>query len=167
MKQFRDATGETWNVTVNGGTIKRAMDLLEVDLGDPLAGDPPVLTRFDTDIVFKVDLLFVVCMSEADKRGISDLQFAERLEGEALYDASEAFLEALADFFQSLRRTHVVSAIQKQRLIVTRAVEMADQALVSDQFEQRVDDELTALGDCFANWPLSQESDQTTTPSAS
>ena len=71
MPQFKDAKGDTWNVVVNGGTIKRAIDLLKVDIGDPLSGDPPMLTRFDTDIAFKVDLLFVTCLPEADRRQIA------------------------------------------------------------------------------------------------
>jgi hypothetical protein len=151
MKQFKDTQGDTWLVTVNGGTIKRAHALLEIDLGDPLSGNPPLLTRFDTDLAFKVDVLYVVCLPEADQRGISDEDFAARLEGDALYDASEAFLEALADFFQKLRRTHVVRAIQKQREVVARAVQMAEQTLGSEQFDQRIDAELAGLGESFAN----------------
>ena len=79
--------------------------------------------------VFKVDLLYVVCLPDADKRGVADVEFAERLEGDALYAASEAFLEALADFFQKLRRTHVVRAIEKQREVVAKAVQMAEQTI--------------------------------------
>ena len=92
MPQFRDAKGDVWNVVINGGTIKRALDLLKVDIGDPLAGNPPTLTRFDTDIAFKVDLLFVACLPEADSRGVADVEFAERLEGDALYAASETVI---------------------------------------------------------------------------
>jgi len=114
VKQFKESKGDTWTITVNGGTVKRALDLLKVDLGDPLAGSPPLLTRFDMDIGFKVDLIYVACMPKADKRAVTDVQFAERLEGDALYAASEAFLEALADFFQRLRRTHILRAIERQ-----------------------------------------------------
>ncbi len=167
MPQFRDAKGDVWNVVVNGGTIKRALDLLKVDIGDPLAGNPPTLTRFDMDIAFKVDLLFVVCLPEADSRGIADVEFAERLEGDALYAASEAFLEGLADFFQKLRRTHVVRAIERQRQIVVRGVEMADRTIASNEFEQRIESELAALGESFASLLQSPESAPKTTPSES
>ena len=164
MVQFRDAKGDVWNVVVNGGTVKRALDLLKVDIGDPLAGKLPTLTRFDTDIAFKVDLLFVVCLPEADGRGVSDVEFAERLEGDALYAASEAFLEALADFFQKLRRTHVVRAIERQREIVVRGVEMADRTIASNEFGQRIDSELEALGESFASLLQSPASDPKSTP---
>jgi len=167
MPQFKDAKGDVWNIVVNGGTIKRALDLLKVDLGDPLAGDPPLLTRFDMDIAFNPDLLFVACLPEADKRGITDVEFAERLEGDALYAASEAFLEALADFFQGLRRTHVVRAIQKQREVVARAVELADATIGSDEFNARIDAELAELGESFASWLQSPGSTQSREPSES
>jgi len=151
MKQFTDAKDDTWNLVINGGTIKRALDLLKVDLGDPLAGDPPLLTRFDTQIALKVDLLYVACMPEAQKREISDIEFAERLEGEALYGASEAFLEALVDFFQNLRRTHVVRAIRKQQDLVRRAVQMADELIGGEEFEAKIDAQLEELGRSFAS----------------
>ena len=167
MPQFKDARGETWTVTVNGGTIKRALDLLKVDLGNPLAGNPPLLTRFDTDIVFKVDLLFVACLPQAEKRGVQDVEFAERLEGEALYAASEAFLEALADFFQHLRRTHVVRAIQKQRQLVERAVETAAGLVDSPELDENFDAELEALGRSFASSLRSRESTPSREPCAS
>lgn len=160
MKQFKDSKGETWSVSVNGGTIKRAMDLLKVDLGDPLAGDPPLLTRFDLDIALKVDLLYVACLPEAQKRSVQDVEFAERLEGDALYAASEAFLEALADFFQKLRRTHVVRAIEKQREVIARAVELADETIGSDEFNAKIDAELAELGDSFASLLRSPASTQ-------
>lgn len=164
MPQFRDAKGEVWNVVVNGGTVKRALDLLKVDVGDPLSGEPPLLTRFDTDIAFKVDLLYVVCLPEAEKRGVTDVEFAERLEGEPLYCASEAFLEGLADFFLKLRRTHVVRAIEKQRELVARAVEMADRTIAGTELEARIEAELAALGESFASLLQSPESNRNSTP---
>jgi hypothetical protein len=109
----------------------------------------------------------VACLPEAEKRGISDLEFAERLEGDALYAASEAFLEALSDFFQKLRRTHVVRAIEKQRAIVARAVQTVDQAIASREFDQRIEEEFAELGECFASLLQSPESDPNSTPSES
>jgi hypothetical protein len=167
MPQFKDAKGDAWSVIVNGGTIKRALDLLKVDLGDPLAGTPPLLTRFDTDIVFKVDLLYVACLPEAEKRGVSDLEFAERLEGDALYAASEAFLEALSDFFQKLRRTHVVRAVAKQRELVARAVEVTERTIGSPEFDEAVERKFTELGESYASLLRSPGSDPKSTASAS
>jgi len=167
MPQFTDAKGDTWPVVVNGGTIKRAVDLLKVDLGDPLSGKRPLLTRFDLDIAFKVDLLYVACLPEAEKRGVTDLEFAERLEGDALYAASEGFLEALTDFFRKLRRTEVVTAIRKEREIVARAVEAIDQAIGSPEFDQRMEEEFTELGASCASLLQSPNATPSPEPSGS
>ena len=151
MPQFTDAKGDVWRVAVTGGTVKRAAEILHVDIGEPLAGDPPLLTRFDTDIAFKVDLIYVVCLPEADKRGITDLEFAERMEGDALYEASEAFLEALTDFSRRLRREHIATAIEKQRAVVRRALDLASRTVASDEFDRTLDAELAELGESFAS----------------
>jgi len=76
-------------------------------------------------------------------------------------------LEALSDFFQKLRRTHVVRAIEKQREIVVRAVEMADGAIASPEFDQRIEEELAELGESCASLLRSPESDPKSTPSES
>lgn len=167
MREFKDATGQQWSVVINGATIKRAQDLLRIDLGDPLAGDPPVLTRIDTDIVFMVDLIYVVCKPEADLREISDVQFAERLEGDALHAAHDAVLEELADFFQKLRRSHLAGAIEKQQEVVRRALELVDRTIRSPALTSRLDHELDELGKSCASLLGSSEPIPSAAPSES
>jgi len=146
MAEFKDAKGDRWQVAVTGGTIKRALDLLKVDLGQPLAGKPPLLSRFDIDIAFKVDLLYVVCMPQADEREISDLQFAERLEGDSLYAASQALLAAWADFFRrGLRQEATARAIEKEQEALRAVFEVASQTLASEEFEGATARELARL----------------------
>jgi len=154
MSRFKDAQGDEWNVVVNGATIKRALDLLKLDLGrltESFDGKPPLLTRLDLEVALLVDVLYCVCLPQADQRGIKDEEFAERLDGEALYRAHEALLEALADFFQKRRRTEVVRAIAIQRTTVARAVELAEQAISSEEFARLIDRELETLGESFAS----------------
>jgi len=104
MPDFKDAKGDRWDVAITGGTIKRCLDKLGVDLGRPLIGDDPPLTRFQADLAFRVDVIYVICLPEAEGRGLEAEAFAERLGGETLYAASQAVLEAWALFFRSLRR---------------------------------------------------------------
>ena len=129
MRPFQDAGGTTWEIRVNGGTIKRVQDLLGVDLGKLLDGSPPLLTRIHTDIIFLVDLIYVVLKPQADAREISDLQFAELLEGDALLAAHDGLMEELADFFHSLGRADLAAAIRKQRSIVDEAIRRAEDAI--------------------------------------
>jgi hypothetical protein len=151
MPEFTDSTGQKWEVRVTGGTVKRASEKLGVDIGEPLAGDPPLLTRFDIDIAFKVDLLFVVCMPEAEKREVSDVDFAELLEGDALYHASEAFTEAWALFFRSLHRPHHVAAVEKQREQIRKIWDAGAELVNSEAMAEKLQGDLEELGSSFAN----------------
>ena len=155
MHEFKDKTGRAWPIAVNGYTIKRVLDLLKVDLGDLSAGDPPLLTRIDTDIVFLVNLLYVTCKPDADTRDVSDVGFAAILEGDVLFDAHEALMEELMLFFRSLRRPHIVRLIEKQREIVNRAVAMAEETVSGDEFNAAIDRRMEALGKSFASLPES------------
>ena len=139
MPEFTDSKNQKWPIAVNGATIKRVMEKLKVDLGDPLAGDPPLLTRFDLDIIFKVDLIYVVCLPEAERRGLSDVEFAERLEAEALYSASQAFLEAWAGFFRLLRRGHLAAAIQREREEIAKVWAAGEELVQSDALTQKLE----------------------------
>ena len=171
MKQFTDTTGETWSVEITAGTIKRVLDLLKVDLGKPLEGEPPTLVRIDTDLMFLVDLLYVVCRPEAEKRGVKDVEFADRLGREAIGAAHNALLEDLADFFQSTGRRDVAEAIRRQMAIVQKAVAEAAQLIAGDEFGQMVNSmiiaESTRLGMSAASTPPSPESPPSQERSAS
>ena len=132
MKEFTDADGGKWELRITAGTIKRVFDLMDgLDIGQPTVGNPPFLTRFDTDIMFKVDVLCAVLRPECEKRDVSDEAFAALLGGEVLYAASVAFWEELADFFQSLQRADVVEEIRLQAEIVRRGVRMAAEKLAA------------------------------------
>lgn len=151
MPEFKDSKGERWQVTITGGTVKRCLDLLQVDIGEPLQGDPPLLTRFDLDIAFKVDLIYVVCKPQADERSLSDVEFAERLEGDALFHASEAFTGAWELFFQQLHRPHSQAAVEKQRAHIKRVFEAGAELVRSEALDAKLDDDLAELGSSFAS----------------
>jgi hypothetical protein len=167
MHQFTDSKNETWEIRITAGTVKRCADLLRVDIGDPTRGDPPLMTRIDTDICFMVDLLYVVCKPEADARNISDIQFAERLEGEALFAAHEAFFEDLADFFRSLRKGNFAEALARQRQLAQQSAAAGERALGSETTKQAIDRQCTELGESVAALLASAASPQSPAPSAS
>lgn len=165
MKQFTDSKGDTWTVEVNGATIKRAQNLLQVDLGNPLEGDPPLIVRFDMDIVFKVDLLYAACLPQIEKRKLTDEQFAERLSGEVLQAASEALWASLLLFFQNLRRTEVVEVMHKQQALVAQAIERVAEVVKSVSMDEIVEAELAGLGDSLSSLRLLPDSIPSDPPS--
>jgi len=159
MPQFTDSQGDGWSLAITIGTAKRAKEHLAVDLLQPLEGSPPLLTRLSTDLIFLCDLLFAICQPQAEQRQLTDVQFAERLAGEALQGAHEALMEGLVDFFRQLRRPDVVAAIDKQREVIRRAVELAEQTVQSNEFDRLIDRELQKIpGSLSGDSPASSAS---------
>ncbi len=166
--EFTDAQGGTWEVAINGGSVRRAAELLQVDLGRPLegpVGEPPFITRFDTDIVFKVNVLYAVCLPQIRERKLTDEQWAELLEGDALYQASEAFWGTMANFFQSLQQPHIVKAIERQRETIRKVYEATETALGSEAFTKKIDTDLKELGESFVSTLQSPASTPSPEPS--
>ena len=125
MKAFKDSTGREWTLSITIDAVKRIRDLLKIDLLDLFGGEPPLLTRLDTDVILLCDTIFVAVKPQADTAGVSSEQFGAALGGDAIIAARDAFMEALSDFFQSLRRPEVVKAISKQTELVAAAVNLA------------------------------------------
>lgn len=164
MQPFKDSTGHEWAITIDGGLIKQVFAELEVDLGQPSAGDPPLLTRFCTDVIFLVDLLWLACRGQAKELGLTDIEFAGRLQGDTLRTARDALSREWSDFFQSLGREDQVQAIARMVEMVDRGAE-----LVGDQLNQPelLDNELAELGERCAALLPSRESTPSPEPSVS
>ena len=181
MREFTDSNKRLWKITVNGGTIKRVLDSpLKVDLGKPLEGSPPLMTRMDTDVVFLIDLLYVILQPQIEALELSEIEFAEGLAGEALKAAHDAWMEDWADFFRALGRTDLAQAIVEQvRMIdetmakrtqsvthVAHAVAMKlDEANVPEEIEKAI--KRLRLGRPSASSPRSPDATPSPEPSAS
>ena len=157
MKTFDDNAGRTWTVAVTINAVKRVKGLLDVDLTDLMDGDPPLLTRLDTDIVLLCDVIFALVKPQADEQGVTDEQFAEALGGDAIIQAHDALLEELADFFRSLRRTDVTKALEKQIAMVRAAVQAAEARIEAVDVDTEIDRAFRS-GDSSGNLPASSES---------
>lgn len=101
MAKFKDASGKEWAVVVTVATLKRVKALLDVDLMEVVDEKSTLLERLADDPVVLCNVLYAVMKPEADRRGVNDEAFGESLFGDALNDATRAFLESLSDFFRS------------------------------------------------------------------
>jgi hypothetical protein len=155
MKTFKDSSGRDWTLAVTIDCVKRIRDALKVDLLDLFGGEPPLLTRLDTDVVLLCDAIFVALKPQADAAGVSSEQFGAALGGDAIIAARDAFWEALADFFQSLRRQEVVKAIHKQTELVTAAVKLAGQRIENIDVPKMLSE---TFGEPSTSWPASSAS---------
>jgi hypothetical protein len=94
MQIFTDINGQKWTVNVTVATVKRVKARLDIDMLDIDS-----FLKLSQDIMTLCDILYVICESEAEKQGITDVQFAERLGGPVLWDAKNAVREAYLAFF--------------------------------------------------------------------
>ena len=67
MKTFTDSSGRTWTIAVTVDAIKRVEGLIKgVNLANLTSGDPPLLTRLETDVVLLCDVIFALVKPQAD-----------------------------------------------------------------------------------------------------
>jgi len=102
MKTFTDTAGRTWTLALTIDAAKRVKGLLDVNLLELEAGDPPLLTRIGTDVILLCDVIFALVKPQADASGVTDEQFAAALGGETILAAQTALYEELVGFFRGL-----------------------------------------------------------------
>jgi len=130
MKTFNDGAGRTWTITLTLGTAMTVKEQLGVDLLQPEAGDPPLLTRLGTDEMLLGEVLCAMLQQQFETQGVTAEEVRNGFDGQTLLAAQKAFYEELIDFFQSRGRTDRAKAVAKQ-------VKMIDAAVVA--VETRID----------------------------
>jgi hypothetical protein len=151
MKTFTDNVGRTWTVTVNVEAVKRVRGLLSVDLLEVLDGK--LLERLAADPILLCDLVYCLCKSEADAKGVTDEEFGRAMAGDAIDGAMVALMEELVGFFPRERRRLLARALEKLRMLETRAVDVAMRKLESPALERELDEELARLTDSSGSSP--------------
>ena len=156
MKTFTDSAGHTWTLSITIDAIKRVQGLLPgVVLADLMAGDPPLLTRLESDIVLLCDVIYALIKPQADTAGVTDVDFGAALGGEAITAAHDAFWSELADFFRKLGRADQAKAIDKQSALVKAAVSAVDQRIDTIDVDAAISQ---ALSSSATNSPASSAS---------
>ncbi len=155
MKTFTDNAGRTWTISLTIDAAKRVKSLLDVNLLELEAGDPPLLTRLGTDVILLCDVIFALVKPQADAAGVSDQEFAAALGGDVVLAAQTAFYEELVDFFRKLGRTDLAKAVGAQRRMIDLAVARIETRIDRLDLEAAVE---STLGGPSTNWPPSSAS---------
>lgn len=124
MARFTDSQKRQWVMAPTIGDIKRIRDLAGVDMFKIAEGNPPKIADLIDDPMAFVDVLFALVKPQADEQGVSDEQFAAGLDGDAMYHATQAFWEGMADFFRNLHRQDMAAMIDQTMKVIDRAVEI-------------------------------------------
>ncbi|MEM8738084.1 MAG: hypothetical protein AAGG38_06350 [Planctomycetota bacterium] len=122
MKTFNDTTGRQWNVSMNVSALKRVRDLLDIDLMqlpvfDQKQPETGLLYRLGNDPVELVNVLFALVKPQADAAGVSDEAFGEALGGDALGEATEAFMAEVVGFFPRGVRDALLTVMEKAKTV--------------------------------------------------
>ena len=122
MKAFTDKASRNWTITLTLGTAMTVKQQLGVDLLQPEAGDPPLLTRLGTDEMLLGEVLCAMLQQQFDTQGVTADDVRNAFDGQTLLAAQKAFYEELIDFFQSRGRTDRAKAVAKQVKMIDAAV---------------------------------------------
>ena len=122
MKTFTDAAGRNWTLTLNLGTAMAVKGKLDIDLLQPEAGDPPLLTRLGTDEMLLGEVLCAMLEGQFVTHKVTDDDVRNSFDGQTLLAAQKAFYEELIDFFRSRGRNDRAKAVAKQMAMIDAAV---------------------------------------------
>lgn len=109
MHFFKDNTGREWAVAVNVETIERTERLIGVKLPDVARGQTSKLLA---DPALLVNVLWCLVLPQAEKRGVSDVEFGQSL-GDQIEHATQALLDELADSYGKRERRLIRKALDK------------------------------------------------------
>jgi len=122
MKTFTDAAGRTWTLTLTLGTAMKVKAKLDIDLLQPEAGDPPLLTRLGTDEMLLGEVLCAMLEGQFETHKVSEEDVRAAFDGQTLLAAQKAFYEELIGFFRSRGRNDRAKAVAKQMAMIDAAV---------------------------------------------
>lgn len=108
MKTFKDNKDREWDIEVNMFTVKKVKDLLGVNIVD--LDDNKTMSRIKDDMIFVIDVIYVLCKKQVKERKMNEESFAEGLFGDPLAKAVAAFIEAWTDFFPSTTRKRLIAS---------------------------------------------------------
>lgn len=138
MRTFTDAAGRTWTVALNLGTAMTVKDKLGVDLLQPEAGDPPLLTRLGTDELLLGEVLCALLGEQFDAHKVSDADVRASFDGGTLLLAQQAFYEELIDFFRKRGRADRARAVETQMKLIEKAVKAIETRIEGFDLDQAI-----------------------------
>ena len=147
MKMFKDTTGRTWTLSLTLGTAMKVKARLDIDLLQPEAGDPPLLTRLGTDELLLGEVLCCLLEDQFESKNLTADDVRAGFDGGTLLAAQQAFYEELVDFFRSRGRRDRATVVAKQQALIQAAaatIEARIEGIDLDAALRRIDAELDA-----------------------
>lgn len=157
-RTFTDTKGRLWTVRITGAELKRVREMTGVRLADLDDDGYQPLAALLKDVEKLIDVIFVLCLDEANERKVSDYEFGRSLAGDVLTEAAEAFRRAFEDFCPSQRRQVMQSLASKAKVLQEKAGGLVMEAITQidpDQMIEKLREELFERKKHAANSPES------------
>lgn len=153
---FQDKNGRSWRLELTVGTARQLKADLDVDLYRIFDEADDLLARLAHDDALFVDLLFVVLEDELAADGMSDVDFAKALNGQAVAQARGALGVALGDFFPD-RKPLIDAMRERVDQVTAQTVQKAAEIAGSEEVTKTIERTLEAMSDQarekMANFP--------------
>ncbi len=155
MKTFKDSTGREWVLTLTLGTALKVKSKLGIDLLQPEAGDPPLLSRLCTDELLLAEIICCLLEGQFEKHGVTEEDIFECFDGATLLASQKAFYEEMVDFFQKRGRADRAKAVSKHTNLISLAITAAEAKI------DALDIEKVMSGEMSGELPVQSELSQT------
>jgi hypothetical protein len=143
MKSFTDAAGRTWTLALTLGTALHVKNKLAIDLLQPEAGEPPLLTRLGTDEMLLGEVLCALLESQFETHKVTDADVRMAFDGKTLLAAQKAFYDELTDFFQSRGRMDRAKAVAAQARLIEKATAAVESKIDTMDLDRIIDGALS------------------------
>lgn len=131
MSAFFDCKGRDWTLRLTVGVLADVRTHAGIDLGKAIRSEQSLSDLLFGDPSDLVKVLWVLVSKKAEERQVTPEEFAHGFDGPALEQATEALLQAIADFFPRSRvaaalKTGLAAALEKMdRTVLSQMGQMA------------------------------------------
>lgn len=159
-RTFTDTKGRLWTIMISGYELKRVREMTGVRLADLDDDGYQPLAALLKDTEKFIDVVYVLCLDDANERKVTDVEFGRSLAGDVLTEAAESFRRAFEDFCPSQRRKTLQSLAAKAKTLqekagdlVAETIENVDPERIIEELRQRLSERKKSV----ANSPESAE----------
>jgi len=132
MRVFKDSEARSWSLVINVANAKRVRTILGIDFNNVISEGFDAISKIVSNSIDLVDVLYVLCKEEADKRSLTDEDFGRSFNGDVLEAAANAFVEELIDFFPNARaREDLRKVIDAGKTVRDKVMALAETKLAT------------------------------------
>lgn len=140
MRSFKDNCGREWGLSLTVRSGKRVRDDAGVDLFNMFDREEKGF-GFITDVIKLVDVLWIMVREQAEKTGITDIQFGESMVGDSITTAQQALIDCVIDFMPEAKKKiylELVAKVQKMEALSVQRATKATAALDPEQMLEKI-----------------------------